>query len=44
MRWFLRPNERCINVPAYQFQLTSLTPEQQVRLVGNNLRLLTRDE
>lgn len=35
--------ERCINVPAYQFQLTALTPEQQVRLQGNNLRLLTRD-
>lgn len=36
--------ERCINVPAYQFQLTALTPEQQVRLQGNTLRLLTRDE
>lgn len=35
--------ERCIAVPAYQFQLTALTPEQQVRLQGNNLRLLTKD-
>lgn len=35
--------ERCINVPAYQFQLTALTPDQQVRLQGNNLRLLTKD-
>lgn len=35
--------ERCIAVPAYQFQLTALTPEQRVRLQGNNLRLLTKD-
>lgn len=35
--------ERCINVPAYQFQLTQLTPEQQQRLQGNTIRLLTRD-
>lgn len=35
--------ERCINVPAYQFQLTALNPEQQQRLQGNTIRLLTRD-
>lgn len=35
--------ERCINVPAYQFQLTALTPEQQIRLQGNTLRLLTKE-
>jgi hypothetical protein len=35
--------ERCINVPAYQFQVTALTPEQQQRLQGNTLRLLTRE-
>lgn len=35
--------ERCINVPAYQFQLTAITPEQQTRLQGNTLRLLTRE-
>lgn len=35
--------ERCISVPAYQFQLTALTPEQQLTLRGNTIRLLTRE-
>jgi len=35
--------ERCINVPAYQFQLTAVTPEQRANLQANTIRLLTRD-
>lgn len=36
--------ERCINVPAYQFQITELpTQEQRLRLASNTLRLLTRE-
>lgn len=34
--------ERCIQVPAHQFQITQVTPEQQARLQSNSIRLLTR--
>jgi hypothetical protein len=34
--------ERCINVPAHQFQLTHTTPEGQQRVLAGTLRLLTR--
>lgn len=32
--------ERCINVPAHQFQLTLTTPEGQLRVQAGTLRLL----
>ncbi len=35
--------ERCINVPAHQFQVTALTPEQSHRLASNSIRLLARE-
>jgi hypothetical protein len=34
--------ERCINVPAYQFQVTAVTPEQQLRITASTVRRLTR--
>lgn len=35
--------ERCINVPAHQFQLTEVTPERTALIQAGALRLLTRD-
>ena len=35
--------ERCISVPAHQFQITEITPEQRQRLQSHSLRLLTRE-
>jgi hypothetical protein len=35
--------ERCINVPAHQFQITEVTPEQRQRVTAGTIRLLTRD-
>jgi hypothetical protein len=35
--------ERCINVPAHQFQITEVTPEQRQRITAGTIRLLTRD-
>lgn len=35
--------ERCINIPAYQFQITEITPEQRARLQSSQIRLLTRE-
>ena len=34
--------ERCVNVPAYQFQLTAVTPEGAARVQAGTIRLLTR--
>lgn len=34
--------ERCLHVPAYQFQITEVTPEQAARAQLGTLRLLTR--
>lgn len=33
--------ERCINVPAYQFQITPLTSEQTARVQMGTIRVLT---
>jgi hypothetical protein len=35
--------ERCINVPAHQFQITEVTPEQRQRVAAGTIRLLTRE-
>ena len=35
--------ERCLQVPAYQFQLTEMTPERQALVQAGTLKLLTRD-
>ncbi len=35
--------ERCLTVPAHQFQLTPVTPEMQQRLTSSSIRLLTRE-
>lgn len=34
--------ERCLRVPAYQFQITEVTPEQAARVQAGTIRLLTR--
>ena len=34
--------ERCLQVPAYQFQITEVTPEQAARIQSGTLKLLTR--
>lgn len=34
--------ERCLNVPAHQFQLTPTTPERTALVQAGTLRLLTR--
>jgi hypothetical protein len=34
--------ERCLQVPAYQFQITEVTPEQSARIQAGTLKLLTR--
>lgn len=36
--------ERCISVPAYQFQLTAVRPEELPRVQAGTLRLLARGE
>lgn len=33
--------ERCVNVPAYQFQVTAVTPEEADRVRSATIRLLT---
>ena len=35
--------ERCLHVPAYQFQITEVTPDQAARVQAGTIRLLTRD-
>lgn len=35
--------ERCLEVPAHQFQITATTPEQTARVQAATLRLLTRE-
>jgi hypothetical protein len=35
--------ERCINVPAHQFQITQVSPAEMAQVQGGTIRLLTRD-
>lgn len=35
--------ERCLQVPAHQFQVTAMTPERSALVQSGTLRLLTRD-
>lgn len=35
--------ERCLSVPAHQFQITPMTPERSALVQAGTLRLLTRD-
>lgn len=34
--------ERCLNIPAHQFQITEVTPDAAARVQAGTIRLLTR--